>query len=59
MMKTSIIKFLSTMGTAEPLRHPTGHLWDKGNTTLWRDELFWEATQLLYGHWEILYRNWL
>jgi len=34
MMKTSIIKFLSTMGMAAPLRHPTGHLWNKGDKQL-------------------------
>jgi len=32
MMKTSIIQFLSTMGTAEPLHHPTGIFETNGQT---------------------------
>jgi len=61
MMKTSIIQFLSTMGTAEPLRHPTGHRWDKRDKQLLLfargRRAFWEATQLLYSHWGILYQH--
>jgi len=36
MMKTSIIQFLSTMGTATPLHHPTGIFETKGtNNYFW------------------------